>query len=72
MSTFSEHDLLGEYEFNPFVELDVELDYDENMEEINVLEDSQEDLTKNEEGEQVTGVIEEYIFKLCLSGRFSD
>lgn len=29
---FSDGDLLGEYEFNPFV--DEELDYDENMDEV--------------------------------------
>ena len=32
-SVDSGRDLLGDYDFNPFVDLDVELDYDENMEE---------------------------------------
>jgi len=49
-----EQDLLGEYEFNPFVDVDVELDYDENMEEPSTLENSQEEKqTKNEEGTQI-------------------
>ena len=45
--------MLGEYEFNPFVDVDVELDYDENMEEPSTVENSQEEQIKNEEGKEV-------------------
>ena len=45
----SERDLLGDYEFNPFV--DVELDYDENMEEVGDKEELKE-VEEKEEGEE--------------------
>ena len=49
MCFHSERDLLGDYEFNPFV--DVELDYDENMEEGNEQSESQTMGMKKDEQE---------------------
>ncbi len=50
----SDKDLLGDYEFNPFVDEVVELDYDENMEE-----EEGEEVEEGEEGEESSDVTKE-------------
>ncbi len=47
--------MLGEYEFNPFV--DVELDYDENMEEGNHMDESHEGNQANSDRGEIVIVV---------------
>ena len=63
--------MLGDYDFNPFVDMDEELDYDENIEEISVepkvKTDSGNDAKETEQGMYVTEIFTSFF---ALSGFF--